>query len=56
LTSKQEEKPLINIRAEPILPNELLYDNNGLAVAIKINGEILPIVLVNDGYSSDKLY
>jgi hypothetical protein len=31
-------------RAEPIRPNELLYDHKGQPVAIKTNGQILAII------------
>jgi hypothetical protein len=31
-------------RAEPIRPNELLYDRKGQPVAIKTNGQILAII------------
>ena len=36
--------PMYHIRAEPIRPNELLYDKEGLAVAIKLNGKLLAIL------------
>lgn len=36
--------PIYHIRAEPIRPNELLYDSKGQAVAIKSNGKILAII------------
>lgn len=39
-----EGNPIYHIRAEPIRPNELLYDKDGLAVAIKLNGKILAIL------------
>lgn len=35
---------IITKRAEPIRPNELLYDHEGRPVAIKSNGKILPII------------
>jgi hypothetical protein len=35
---------IITKRAEPIRPNELLYDHNGHPVAIKANGQILAII------------
>ena len=45
LITRDAINPEVRIRlTEPIRPNELLYDKNGLAVAIKINGEILPIL------------
>mgnify|MGYP003384843683 CR=1 FL=1 len=40
----QSKPPTYHIRAEAIRPNELLYDKDGLAVAIKSNGKILPII------------
>lgn len=36
--------PIYYIRAEPVSPNELLYDKDGLAAAIKSNGKIFPII------------
>lgn len=39
-----EGNPIYHIRAEQIRANELLYDKDGLAVAIKSNGKILPII------------
>lgn len=36
--------PIYCIRVEPVRPGELLYDKDGLAVAIKSNGKILPII------------
>lgn len=36
--------PIYRIRAEPIRPNELLYDSKGQAVAIKSKGKILAII------------
>ena len=36
--------PIYHIRAEAIRPNELLYDKNGLAVAIKTKGKLLAII------------
>ena len=45
LITRDAINPAVRIRlTEPIRPNELLYDSNQLAVAIKINGEILPIL------------
>ena len=36
--------PNCHARAEAIRPNELLYDKNGLAVAIKTKGKLLAII------------
>lgn len=37
-------EPIYHIRAEPIRPNELLYDSKGLIVAIETKGQILAIL------------
>lgn len=42
--SDSNQNPAYHIRAETIRPSELLYDKDGLAVAIKSNGKILPII------------
>ena len=39
-----EGNPIYHIRAEPMRPNELLYDSKGLIVAIKTKGQILAIL------------
>lgn len=39
-----EGNPTYHIRAEPIRPNELLYDKNGYVVAIKSKGRLLAIL------------
>tara|TARA_R110002167_G_scaffold45515_3_gene136722 strand:- start:188 stop:370 length:183 start_codon:yes stop_codon:yes gene_type:complete len=36
--------PIYHIRALPVRPNEVLYDKEGLAVAIKTKGKILAIL------------
>ena len=43
-TFASEGNPAYHIRAEPIRPNELLYDSKGLIVAIKTKGQILTIL------------
>ena len=43
-TLDSEGHPIYHIRAEPIRPNELLYDSKGLIVAIKTKGQILAIL------------
>ena len=39
-----EGNPIIHIRAEPIRPNELLYDKSGHVVAIKKNGKLIAVL------------
>ena len=39
-----EGKPLYRTRAEPIRPNELLYDKDGYVVAIESKGRLLAIL------------
>ena len=43
-TFGSEGNPIYHIRAEPMRPNELLYDSKGLIVAIKTKGQILAIL------------
>ena len=43
-TFDREGNPIYHIRAEPIRPNELLYDSKGLIVAIKTKGKLLAIL------------
>lgn len=40
----ETNKPAFHIRKEPIRDNELLYDKQGLIVAIKRNGKLLEIL------------
>ena len=42
--SEASDKPVFIIRATPIKDGEILYDKNGLAVAIKTKGQILTIL------------
>lgn len=39
-----EGNPTYHIRAEPIRPNELLYDKNGYVVAIESKGRLLAVL------------
>lgn len=39
-----EGNSIIHIRAEPIRPNELLYDKNGHVVAIESKGRLLAVL------------
>lgn len=39
-----EGNPIIHIRAEPIRPNELLYDKDGYVVAIESKGRLLAVL------------
>ena len=44
ISNAMKSKQIYHIRAEAIRPNELLYDKNGLAVAIKTKGKLLAII------------